>query len=139
MGDSATLSAKYLVKDKVYALDNHARSPANGLGFFGLDAGKVSPIDHGSRGGYYKYSLGPLSIDDWSQKGDPALTERTIEGFWARTFAVSGVDDNIPFGDGLFFKRNEDGTQTVLSGGSKLYDFTNSDHPVLKVGNKQFP
>jgi hypothetical protein len=39
----------------------------------------------------------------------------------------------------LFFQRNADGTQTVLSSAGTLYDYTDSDHPVLNIGNLPVP
>ena len=35
---------------------------------------------------------------------------------------------------GLFFRRHENGTHTVLGSAGLLYDYTDDDHPTLDLG-----
>lgn len=40
---------------------------------------------------------------------------------------------------GLWFHRNKNGTQTVVSDANVLYDFDKTDKPVLDIGDTDIP
>ena len=68
-----------------------------------------------------------------------ATTKRILEGFWARTFTIKSVDQDPTPGGGLFFKHNQDGTQTVISNADILYDYQIDQQPTFDLGNKELP
>jgi hypothetical protein len=86
----------------------------DGDGFFGKDAGKI--VDESYYGGTQKYTFEAFEPNDWSKDAiidEPATTKRTLNGFIARSFVIPDLDGPPP--GGLFFKHNENGSQTVLS------------------------
>lgn len=56
----------------------------------------------------------------------------------SRTFLIPATGTEVPSG-GLFFRRNSNGSHSVLSGAHTLYDYTDNDHPILQLGNKPIP
>ena len=50
---------------------------------------------------------------------------------------IPDVDPPIP--GGLFFQRNKNGTQTVLSSANTLYEFNKTDQPILDLGDEDIP
>jgi hypothetical protein len=121
-GPGEKLSSEFLKKDKAFSVDEYVGSPADGAGFYGIDAGKT--IDGASDGGKSKFSFQSIEPNDWSNNSDidvPATSKRTLNGYVARTFLIEPLD-GIP-SDGLYFKFNENGTQTVIHSADKLYDY----------------
>ena len=112
--------------------------PDQGVSFFGEEAGKRDQYGD-SRGGSYRYNFLPITPSDWTADiEEPAATsKRSLGGFIARTFVVVDVDPPVP--GGLFFRRNANGTQTVLSDAQVLYDFNKTDQPVLDIGDEDIP
>ena len=104
-------------------MKSYPGSPADGIGFFGEFAGNI--IDGAFEGGSQKYSYQPCSQDDWTISEAAATTKRTLNGYIARTFVIPALEGNKTTG-GLFFSRNEDGTQTVLSGANTLYEYNST-------------
>jgi hypothetical protein len=108
------------------------------VGFFGEKAGSV--IDGSFGGGTQRYTFKPLSPDDWGTCCEPATTKRTLDGFISRSFIIPALEGDSSAKSGLFFKRNEDGSQTVVVGAENLYDFTAADHPEFRnLGNVPIP
>ena len=136
LGHGNKLSSEYLGENRTYAIENYPGSPAEKCGLSGIDAGKNNSGQY--LGGNFKYSLGPLVPADWTIKGPDARSNRTLKGFIARTCSISEVEDT-PFDDGLFFRRNPNGSQTVCSQANRLYDFTKDEHPVLNIGDSPLP
>jgi hypothetical protein len=130
------LSTDYLKKGKQYSIKNYPGSPADGIGGFGENAGKDT--EGAYFGGNTRYTYEPINPEDWTMTEEPATTKRTLNGYIARTFVIPALEGNGSIG-GLFFKRNEDGTQTVLSGANLLYDYGSKDHPTLNLGNLEIP
>ena len=89
-------------------------------------------------GGSAKYTYKPIHPDSWVVNGTPATTKRTLNGFISRTFIIPEIEDRGAPG-GLFFRRNENGTQTVVTGADRLYDYSSNENPVLNLGNKELP
>lgn len=79
----------------------------------------------------------PLNPQDWSTTGEPATTIRHLGGYMSRTFVINPIDP-LPTG-GLFFHRSNSANHTVLSDAHVLYDFNDTEHPQLKLGNKALP
>ncbi len=136
IGKGNRLSEKYLLFNKIEAIENYPGSPSDYTGFTGVDAGTNKSGQY--IGGSFRFSLGPVSPDDWAIDGPMATTPRTLKGFIARTFSLPAIEET-PYDDGLFFGRNPNGTQNVLSQADRLYDYKPGDHPVIKVGNAEIP
>ena len=69
------------------------------------------------------YTYKAFRPEDWTTNEEPATTKRTLKGYFSRTFLIPALEGNKTTG-GTWFKRNQDGTQTVLSGANMLYDYT---------------
>lgn len=136
LGKGNLCSADYLKDGAVFSVYNYPGSPANHIGFYGIDAGKTTD-DH-YMGGKFLFSLWPVYPNDWTTTDKPATTKRTLTGYIARTFTIPAIE-NTPYHDGLFFLRNADGTQTVAAQADRLYDYTGNQHPVLNLGNLPIP
>lgn len=121
--------------NRTYSINNYVGSPSDKIGFYGVDAGKI--INGVHYGGSYKYSLQPTKIRDWTLSEDPATTKRTLNGFISRTFVIPELDGSN-FG-GLFFRRNPNGSHTVLNSANSLYDYNATDHPTLELGDLPLP
>ena len=138
VGEGAFYMPEFLKKGRQLAKDIYPGRPADGIGLFGPDAGRVTDGDF--RSGQYKYSLLPINESDWTTNFDEeaAVSKRRLEGYISRTFVIPDVDPPVP-GGGLFFKKNENGTQTVLSDAHILYEFNKTDHPILNIGDEDIP
>lgn len=130
------LSPEYLKKDKQFNIDNYPGSPADGVGFFGQFAGNV--IDDAYEGGAQTYTFKPLKPDDWTLTDEAATTQRTLNGYMSRTFVIPALE-GINSTGGTCFRRNVNGTQTVISGASTLYDYNSTQHPTLDLGSLELP
>lgn len=137
-GDGTRMSREFLKKGATYSVDNYVGNSMDGLGFFGVSAGKT--INGLSYGGKQVYTYAPTSPDDWSTNAtldEPATTKRTLKGFIARSFGITNLD-TVPSG-GLFFKHNSNGTQKVLQDAYRLYDYSKGETPILNLGNLPLP
>lgn len=136
--DGTKMSAEFLKKGATFSVDVFNGNSEDGVGFFGNDAGKT--IDGLRYGGNKVYTYLPFISDDWSTNPSidaPATTKRSIKGFIARSFGITGLD-TIPKG-GLFLQHNEDGSQKVLQDADRLYDYKKEDTPILDLGNVPLP
>lgn len=136
-GKGEKLGNNFLLKGKVFAVDEYVGSAVEGSGLFGIDSGKT--INGNYYGGKFKYSFLPIYSSDWSNNlNDQAATsKRTLNGYIARSFAIEPLDGTPP--DGLFFRHNKNGTQHVIHEANRLYDFGADDHPNLDLGNMDLP
>lgn len=122
--DGTRMSAEFLKQGATYAVDVFPGNSMEGVGFYGNDAGQT--INGLRYGGKETYTYLPFIADDWSRNATldiPATSKRSIKGFIARSFGITGLD-TIPKG-GLFFQHNQDGTQKVLQDANRLYDYNN--------------
>ena len=69
---------------------------------------------------------------------EAATSKRSLKGYISRSFIIPELEKRAT-PDGLFFKRNENKTQIVLSGAKYLYDYSDSDHPELDIGYIEIP
>ena len=138
-GEAAFYLPQFLKEGKTPAVINYPGRPDNGISFYGNDAGIVDQ-EGNYRPGKFKYSFLPANKSDWTtdMASPAAKTDRNLEGYITRTFVIPAVDPPLP-GGGLFFRRNENGTQTVVSDAHILYEFNKTDHPNLQIGNEDIP
>lgn len=137
-GDGTRMSREFLKKGATYSVDNYVGNSMDGLGFFGVSAGKT--IDGLSYGGKQVYTYAPTSPDDWSTNAtldEPGHHQKNSERLYCKELR-NNKSGHCSEWRPVFqaqFKR----TQKVLQDAYRLYDYSKGETPILNLGNLPLP